>query len=108
MSSPRRPSRPALVWTARAVADLEAIGAYIAADDPAAAGRWIDTLMAAAERASATPLAGRRVPEIAREDIREVFVRSYRIVYRVRAIRIEVLTVFEGHRRFPRGVGRRR
>lgn len=37
-----------------------------------------------------------------RSDIREVFVRTYRIVYRVREEGILVLTVFEGHRLFPR------
>lgn len=106
MSAPRPAA--ALVWTARAVADLEAIASYIAADDPLAAQRWIATLMAAAERAAASPMAARRVPEVGRDDVREVFVRSYRIVYRVRRARIEVLTVFEGHRRFPRGVARNR
>jgi mRNA-degrading endonuclease RelE of RelBE toxin-antitoxin system len=30
-----------------------------------------------------------------------VFKRTYRIVYRVTEERIEVLTVFEGHRLFP-------
>jgi mRNA-degrading endonuclease RelE of RelBE toxin-antitoxin system len=29
-----------------------------------------------------------------------VFLRTYRIVYRIRDDAIEVLTVFEGHRRF--------
>jgi len=40
------------------------------------------------------------VPELQREDIREVFLRTYRIVSRVREQVIDVLTVFEGHRRF--------
>ena len=35
--------------------------------------------------------------------MREVFVSTYRIVYRVREGGIVVLTVFEGHRSFPRG-----
>jgi len=46
------------------------------------------------------------VPEKAQADVREVFVRTHRIVYRVRAGGIVVLTVFEGHRLFPRrGLG---
>jgi plasmid stabilization system protein ParE len=44
------------------------------------------------------PHAGRVVPEIGRQDVREVFVRSYRVVYRLVADGIVVLTVFEGHR----------
>ncbi|MBN2197229.1 MAG: type II toxin-antitoxin system RelE/ParE family toxin [Polyangiaceae bacterium] len=36
--------------------------------------------------------------EIGRDDVRETFLRSYRIVYRVEDGGITVLTVFEGHR----------
>ncbi len=38
------------------------------------------------------------MPEIGRDDVREVFQRTYRIVYRVVDDGIVVLTVFEGHR----------
>lgn len=41
------------------------------------------------------------VPEIGRSDVREVFLRAYRLVYRVVGKDIRVLTVFEGHQRFP-------
>lgn len=44
------------------------------------------------------PEAGRVVPEFGREDIREVFLRSYRIVYLIEEDATVVLTVFEGHR----------
>ncbi|MDQ3034197.1 MAG: type II toxin-antitoxin system RelE/ParE family toxin [Myxococcota bacterium] len=79
--------------------DLIEIGDFIAADSPAAAERWIEKLLIAGERIGVAPLAGRRVPELSRDDVREVLVRNYRIVYRVHARRVEVLTVFEGHRR---------
>jgi toxin ParE1/3/4 len=61
----------------------------------------VATLLSAAEYAAASPGAGRRVPELGRDDIREVLKGKYRIVYRVTAERVEVLTVFEGHRLFP-------
>ncbi len=38
------------------------------------------------------------MPELRRDDIREVLLETYRIVYRVRKDAIDVLTVFEGHR----------
>ena len=44
------------------------------------------------------PHAGRVVPEFDRDDIREVIVGNYRIVYRVRATEVLVLTVFESHK----------
>jgi len=93
--------RPPVVWTRRALSDLEAIGDYIARDSRRAAERWIARLIAAAERASSSPRAGRRVPELARDDLREVFVKTYRIVYLAGRDRVRILTVFEGHRRFP-------
>jgi plasmid stabilization system protein ParE len=85
-------------WTERAVADLIAVGEFIAADKPGAARRWVERLRHQAELAAEAPLAGRRVPEIGRDDVRETFLRSFRIVYRVEADGITVLTVFEGHR----------
>lgn len=106
MTKPRRGRRKVAVsieWTERAVADLRAIDDYIAAHDPAAAERWVGRLIAKAEAAARLPMAGRVVPEKARTDIREVFLRRYRIVYRVREESILVLTVFEGHRLFPGG-----
>ena len=91
----------AVFWTDRALSDLEAIGDFIAQDDPRASERWIDQLLATALHAARNPLAGRLVPEVGRNDVREVFKRTYRIVYRVSRGRVEVLTVFEGHRLLP-------
>ena len=92
-----------LLWTARARRDLLAIGRYIARDNPAAARSWVERLRERARRAAEVPEAGRIVPEIHRPDVREVFLRTYRIVYRVRDDAIEVLTVFEGYRRLDTG-----
>jgi len=105
MTKPRRRKGSVALsseWTERGVADLRAIDDYIAADNPAAAERWVGRLIAKAEAAARLPMAGRVVPEKRRPDIREVFLRTYRIVYRVREGSILVLTVFEGHRLFPR------
>jgi plasmid stabilization system protein ParE len=83
-------------WTDRAQGDLVQIGDYIAGDDPVAAERWVTAILRLADRAASLPLAARRVPEIGRDDVREVFFRTYRLVYRVSDKAIDVLTVFEG------------
>jgi toxin ParE1/3/4 len=98
---PRASSALSVFWTDRALSDLEAIGDYIARDNAVAAERWVMKLCAVAEGVAMAPLAGRRVPELGREDVRETFLRTYRIVYRVAEERLEILTVFEGHRLFP-------
>jgi plasmid stabilization system protein ParE len=90
-----------LRWSRRAVHDLLEIGDFIAEGDPRAARRWVERLRARAALAAVTPMAGRVVPELNRDDVCEVFVRSYRIVYQVLPREVTVLTVFEGHRRFP-------
>ena len=91
----------AIQWTRRAREDLSAIGEYIAVDDPVAAVRWLDRLDADVKRAADLPLSGRVVPEVRVPSVREIIRGKYRIVYRVREDAIDVLTVFEGHRRFP-------
>ena len=50
---------------------------------------------------SIAPLAGRKVPEFMRDDIRELIEGNYRIVYQVFEDRLVVLTVFEGHHLLP-------
>jgi len=90
-------------WTRRASRDLLEIARFIARDDRGAARRWVEKLREQAARAALQPLAGRRVPEVPRDDVRETFLRSYRIIYRVLKSGVEILTVFEGHRQLPLG-----
>ena len=49
-----------------------------------------------AQQGATAPTAGRMGPELQREDIQEVFSRTYHI----REQGIDTLAVFEGHRRF--------
>ena len=87
-----------LRWTERARDDLLDIAEYIGRNSRDAAQAWVDRIKKRARMAAKHPLAGRVVPEFGREDIREVFLRSYRLVYLIGDDAIEVLTVFEGHR----------
>jgi len=92
-----------LSWTHRARSDLLSIGRFIARDHPATARTFVAKLQARARRAAKFPRSGRIVPELRREDVREVIEGNYRIVYRVTKVSVEVLTVFEGHHLFPEG-----
>ena len=87
-----------LVLTRGAQDDLLAIGRFIARDDPAAARKFVSRLKARARLAARNPKAGRRVPEILREDVREVLVGTYRIIYTLRPRALVVLAFIEGHR----------
>lgn len=89
----------AVVWTERARDDLVDIFRFIARNNREAAERWTARLIEQAELVTATPLGGRVVPELGRADVRDVLLRTYRIIYRVAGNDIRILTVFEGHRR---------
>lgn len=90
-----------VTWTEQALARLAEIQAFVAADDPGAAERLVRQLVDRGEALGRFPRSGRRVPELPRADLREVIEGSYRIVYRIRGKRVEMLTVFEGHRLLP-------
>ena len=90
-----------LGWTARATRDLLAIERFNARDDPVAATRLRGLLKTRARAAARMPRMGRRVPEQDRDDIRELVVRNYRLIYQVSEKGINVLAVFESHRAFP-------
>lgn len=87
--------------TPAARADLKEIALYIARDSPAAAKAWVRRLRLRAKAIGDAPHAGRIVPELDDPAIREVLLGAYRIVYRVHDRRVEVLAIFEGHRRLP-------
>ena len=79
--------------------DLEDIAAYIARDNPRAAEAWIDRLLERVEQACLQPRGGQMIPEFKHPDIREVFLRSYRIIYLIEPESLYVFRIVEGHRR---------
>jgi addiction module RelE/StbE family toxin len=90
-----------ILWSPQALLDLEAIRDYIARDSPRYAELVLRRLVAAVERLETFPQSGRIVPERNTEDIREVIVKPYRIVYRLRPQQVEIVTVFRASRLFP-------
>lgn len=85
-------------WTDQALEDLESICLFIARDAPRYAEIFADRAFVATERLGQFPLSGRIVPEIGREDIREIILGNYRIIYRVLPDEVEVLAVHHGAR----------
>lgn len=87
-------------WSPLAIRRAYEAAAFIAQDNPAAAERWTRGLFDAARTVSRFPQRGRVVPEIGRPEIREIFFRGYRLVYRISPRRVDVLTVRHGKRQF--------
>ena len=90
-----------VVWTRPARDDLREIHAYIARDSVHYARLVTEGLVHAVDRLRDYPLSGRVVPELEQPTIREVIAGQYRIVYRVTADAVQILTVVHGARDFP-------
>ncbi len=88
-----------VIWSPQALDDLEAIREFIAADAPRTAQSFIRKIFARVERLQRFPLSGAMVPELQLDDFREVRLKRYRIIYRVRSeMLVEVVTVYHGSR----------
>ncbi len=87
-----------VVWTPEAIKRLWEIEEFIARENPERAVEFITKLIEKVESVATFPEAGRMVPEFSLPNIREILEKNYRIVYRIASNRIEILTVFEGHR----------
>lgn len=68
-------------WSRRALNDLEGIAEYIATDSPTYAGIVVKKIISHTRMLAQFPRAGRKVPEFDDENVRELVVYSYRIIY---------------------------
>ena len=82
-----------IFWTPLATERLESIFDYISKEDSTAAYKMIDKIFEKVESLSKYPERGRKIPETKREDIREIFENSFRIIYRVDPKRIYILSI---------------
>lgn len=79
-----------VVWSPAALADVEAIAAYISRDSTSYAAAVVKKLLDSTRSLKDFPLAGRVVPEFSESNIREVFAYSYRIIY---SLDIDTVTI---------------
>ena len=66
-------------WTEQAVQDLRAIREFIERDSPRYGRLVAERLYDATSRIEEFPRSGRMVPELGREDVRELIVGDYRV-----------------------------
>lgn len=70
-------------WTVQALDDVEAIANYIARDSAHYAQFFATKIFDAVKRIEIFPESGRVVSEINQQDIREILLGNYRIIYRI-------------------------
>lgn len=90
-----------IIWSPLSIDRIAEIAEYIYLDNPPAAERWVENIFNKVDILQSSPKAGRMVPEVEREDIRELIYGNYRIIYRVEIARVSILTVRHGKQILP-------
>ena len=87
-----------VVWSPEAIEDLESIAEYISRDSEFYAQAVVTKVLEISRSIKESPLIGRVVPELGNERIRERFIYSYRLVYKVENQIILIIAVIHGKR----------
>ena len=95
-------------WTDQALDDLESVGEFIARDSPWHAKLFVQDIFESAQKLTQFPRSGREVPELGRNDVREIILRNYRVMYAFDGKDVHILAVYHSARLLPRdGIERR-
>jgi toxin ParE1/3/4 len=87
-----------VIWTPKALGDLESLLNYIGEDAPAAARRFAQKLIARVEVLADHPLLGSYVAEDSSRTYREVRQGNYRILYRSDANSVYIVAIHHAAR----------
>lgn len=87
-----------IIWSNESLTDLEALAEYIGKDSPYYAAAFVKKIIEASQVLQSFPACGRVVPEIGSMGIREVFVKNYRLIYKIEETSIVILALVHGAR----------
>ena len=90
-----------VIWTESAWDDLERVADAIALDSPHYAAAFVQRVRDKARNLVIIPEAGAIVPEFDDQQIREVFEKSYRLIYHVGDETVSLLGLIHGARDLP-------
>ncbi|MCX5646804.1 MAG: type II toxin-antitoxin system RelE/ParE family toxin [Phycisphaerae bacterium] len=90
-----------VIWTIKAVAQVEQIGSYIERDSPFQARRVVQLIIKETRKLKEHPRIGKMIPEVEEDRYRELRVFSYRILYKILdEEKIAIVGVVHGQRLF--------
>ncbi|MCR4346772.1 MAG: type II toxin-antitoxin system RelE/ParE family toxin [Sulfuricaulis sp.] len=90
-----------VIWTPEAQAHLDSIYYYLKRDAPFYANGVVDKLTRRSEQLIRHPRSGRIVPKYDDENLREIIVHPYRLIYRLKPDYIDIIAVFHGAQQLP-------
>jgi plasmid stabilization system protein ParE len=90
-----------VAWTDEARAHVAGIYSYLKRDAPFYATQIIDRLTRRVDQLISHPRSGRIVPKYNDENLRELVMYPYRLIYRIKPDRIDIVAVFHGAQQLP-------
>jgi len=85
-------------WSPEAIEDLESIAEYIARDSEFYAKAVVTKILSISRTITDQILIGRIVPELNDANIRERFIYSYRLIYKIEESSILIVAIIHGKR----------
>jgi plasmid stabilization system protein ParE len=89
-----------IVWARAALDDLDAALEFVAGVSESFASTLAQDARDASRSLSRFAERGRVVPEVGHSQLRELFVREHRMIYRVEEVRVTIVAFFHGRRDF--------
>lgn len=87
-----------IIWTNEVYEDIESTAEYILKDSPFYASAFVEEVLLVGKSLKQLPERGRQVPEVNDNDVREVFVKKYRLIYKIKEDRVIILALIHGAR----------
>jgi len=88
-----------IIWTAKALTQLEGISDYISIDSVKHANLTVKRIIDSVDNLADFPRMGRMTPEENIDDSREILVFSWRVLYEIRGSDIYILSIIHGAQR---------
>jgi toxin ParE1/3/4 len=90
-----------IIWSFRAIENLEEICKFIANDSPLSAVKFAITVKTRVEALGSSPFIGRIVPDqkgSVDKNLRELILGNYRIVYHIDTEMVSIVTIYHAKR----------
>lgn len=82
-----------VVWSPKALDDVEAIAVYISRDSASYAAAVVKKILDVTRSLDHCPTSGEIVPEFDDDSVRQQFAYMYRIIYRIKEDKVTIATV---------------
>lgn len=87
-----------VIWSHEAVIDLKSLAEFIERNSVFYATAFVQEIIEASRSINKLSERGRIVPELGNQNIRELFVREYRLIYSIEKSRVVILGIIHGRR----------